>query len=148
MNDTNMFDVAYVDNIADAHVLALENLLASKTAAGEAFFISNQEPVYVRDFMLAVWAHFGHRPPFQIYIPLTLAWFAGYCAEWLSWISGREAVLSRGSVEDAIGTRYSNNDKAIRILGYKPKVRLVDGLRLACDDYQRIMDTEAAKKDS
>jgi sterol-4alpha-carboxylate 3-dehydrogenase (decarboxylating) len=35
----NLWDVTYVSNIADAHVLAVENLLSEKTAAGEAFFI-------------------------------------------------------------------------------------------------------------
>lgn len=50
----NLWDVTYAPNVADAHVLAVENLLSSKTAAGEAFFIQNNEPITFRDFCLEV----------------------------------------------------------------------------------------------
>lgn len=124
-------------------MLAVENILSTKTAAGHAFFISNQEPVYFRDFMLAVWAQFGHVPPFRMRLPGSVAWAAGWVAEWTSWLTGREAALSRGSVMDAVGIRYSNNDKAVRILGYKPRVRFADAVRLACDDYKRVLESRA-----
>jgi sterol-4alpha-carboxylate 3-dehydrogenase (decarboxylating) len=57
---TNLWDVTYVENVADAHVLAAENLMSSKTAAGEIFFIQNNEPIPFRDFTLEVWKNFGH----------------------------------------------------------------------------------------
>ena len=41
----NMVDISYVDNVADAHILAAENLFSSATAAGNAYFISQGEPV-------------------------------------------------------------------------------------------------------
>ena len=56
----NLWDVTFVDNVADAHILAAENLLSCKTAAGEVFFIQNNEPVTFRDFSLEVWKDFGH----------------------------------------------------------------------------------------
>lgn len=146
----NLYDFVGISNVADAHVLAVENLLNKshdnfsststtntlESAAGHAFFISNQEPIYFRDFMLAIWAQFGHVPPFQMRIPATLATFAGHAAEWGSWLTGREAALSRGSVKDAIGVRYSNNAKAVRILGYRPRIGFADVVKLACDDYK------------
>lgn len=57
---TNLWDVTYVDNVADAHVLAAQNLVSSKTAAGEVFFIQNNEPIAFRDFCLEIWKNFGH----------------------------------------------------------------------------------------
>jgi len=42
---------SYVDNVADAHVLAVENLLMSRTAAGEAIFIANEQPIPFRRFL-------------------------------------------------------------------------------------------------
>lgn len=57
---SNLWDVTYVDNVADAHVLAAQNLVSSKTAAGEVFFIQNNEPIAFRDFCLEIWKNFGH----------------------------------------------------------------------------------------
>jgi sterol-4alpha-carboxylate 3-dehydrogenase (decarboxylating) len=56
----NLWDVTYVDNVADAHILAAENLMSSKTAAGEIFFIQNNEPISFRDLSLEIWKNFGH----------------------------------------------------------------------------------------
>ncbi|KAL8975441.1 MAG: hypothetical protein Q9197_000339 [Variospora fuerteventurae] len=84
----NMWDLTYVGNVADAHVLAVENLLSKRTAAGQAIFISNEQPLPFRDFCLAVWKEFGHYPPFEVKIPETLATFAGFLAECTTWITG------------------------------------------------------------
>jgi sterol-4alpha-carboxylate 3-dehydrogenase (decarboxylating) len=129
----NLWDVTYVGNVADAHVLAAENLLSTMTAAGEAFFIQNNEPITFRDLSLAVWKHFGHIPPFEIAIPASLAWFAGLLAECFSWMSGTTATLSRGSVKDACSIRYARGVKAERLLGYRPRIGLEEGLRISCE---------------
>jgi sterol-4alpha-carboxylate 3-dehydrogenase (decarboxylating) len=128
----NLYDFTYVSNVADAHVLAVENLLTTQTAAGEAFFISNEQPIPFRDFCLAIWADFGHVPSFQVWIPTSVAWFAGLLAEWATWLTGTEATLSRGSVKDYTQTAYANLSKAREILGYKPRVSLSEGIKLSC----------------
>ncbi|KAL4926618.1 uncharacterized protein BDV17DRAFT_151609 [Aspergillus undulatus] len=133
----NLWDVTYVTNIADAHVLAAENLTSLRTAAGEAFFIQNNEPITFRDFCLAIWAHFGHTPPFELHIPERLACFAGMVSEALTWALGRTTTLSRGSVKDACAVRYANGEKAKRILGYEARVGIEKGIRLSCEDYAR-----------
>jgi len=129
---SNLYDFSYVSNVADAHVLAVENLLTSKTAAGEAFFITNGEPVPFRDFCLAVWAHFGHVPKFQVRIPVGVASVVGFIAEWATWMLGTQATLNRGTVRDYTQTAYANIGKARRILGYEPRVSLDEGLKIAC----------------
>ncbi|KAL5338431.1 hypothetical protein BJX70DRAFT_204241 [Aspergillus crustosus] len=131
----NLWDVTYVTNVADAHVLAAENLMSSRTAAGEAFFIQNNEPITFRDFCLATWAHFGHTPPFELHIPERLAYVAGLISEALTWVFGRTPTLSRGSVKDACAVRYANGEKARQILGYIARVGIEDGIRMSCEDY-------------
>ncbi|KAL8922924.1 MAG: hypothetical protein Q9208_004886 [Pyrenodesmia sp. 3 TL-2023] len=130
----NMWDVTYVANVADAHLLAVENLLLTGTAAGQAIFISNEQPLPFRDFCLAVWKEFGHLPPFEVRIPERLAMFAGWVAECASWITGSAATLSRGSVMDACQVRYCTGMGAREILGYKPRVGIEEGLRISCLD--------------
>lgn len=127
----NLWDVTYVANVADAHVLAVENLLTSKTA-GEAIFISNEEPIPFRDFCLAVWRQFRHFPPFQLHIPRRLACIVGYDAEWVTWLLGTQTTLSRGSVMDACATRYCSGEKARAILVYAPRVGIEEGIRISC----------------
>lgn len=131
----NLWDVTYVDNIADAHMLAVENLLSTKTAAGEAIFISNQEPVPFREFCLAVWGNFGHYRPYQIRIPQALATSVGHLAEWVTWLTGNQTTLSSGSVKDACSIRYCNGEKARKILGYSPRFSIEEGIRISCKEY-------------
>ncbi|PNS20491.1 Sterol-4-alpha-carboxylate 3-dehydrogenase, decarboxylating [Sphaceloma murrayae] len=139
----NLYDFVYIDNVAQAHVLAVENLLregaeGSKSVAGKAVFVSNQQPVYFRDFMKAVWAQVdGHVPAFEMRVPAGVAWAIGAMAEVMGWISGREVALSRGSVKDAIGIRYADHTRARELLGYRPKIGLPEAIRLACDDFKR-----------
>jgi sterol-4alpha-carboxylate 3-dehydrogenase (decarboxylating) len=128
----NLADFVYVSNVADAHVLAATNLLTTGSAAGEAFFISNGEPVAFRAFCIAIWKEFGHVPWFEVRIPGRLAWGLGWVAECVTWVTGAQATLSRGSVKDALGVRYANIEKARRLLGYQPRVGLAEGVKLAC----------------
>ncbi|PQE23138.1 Sterol-4-alpha-carboxylate 3- decarboxylating protein [Rutstroemia sp. NJR-2017a WRK4] len=134
----NLWDITYVTNIADAHVLAAENLLSSNpTAAGETFFIQNNEPITFRHFSLAVWKEFGHIPPFSIHLPETMAWTAGFLAEVVSYLTGKSITLSRWSVNDACAVRYASGAKAKRILGYEARIGLEEGIRLSCEEYKQ-----------
>lgn len=128
----NLYDFMYIDNAVEAHVLAIENLLTTGTAAGHAFFVSNQQPVYFWDFFAYAWAQFGHVPPFRIKIPMAVAWVAGLVAEIATYFSSADATIDRGSVWDAVRTHYADNTKAREILGYVPKVGLAEGVRRSC----------------
>jgi sterol-4alpha-carboxylate 3-dehydrogenase (decarboxylating) len=82
-DNTNLWDFTYVDNVAHAHLLAAENLLTPEkglvkgSAAGEAFIITNDQPVYFWDFARGVWAGFGHVNRSRIYIPMSLGYWLG-----------------------------------------------------------------------
>lgn len=135
----NLYDFMYIANAVDAHILAAENLLTNGTAAGQAFFVSNQEPVYFWDFLAYVWACFGHVPAFRVRIPTKLAWFVGLIMELLTFLFGLPPTLDRGSVKDGVRTHYSDNGKAVSILGYRPRVMLAEGVRRSCEDYKRYL---------
>lgn len=130
----NLCDTVYVGNVADAHVLAVQNLLdsGSRQAAGEIFFIQNNEPVTFREFCLEVWKNFGHIPKHHVHIPLELGWMAGLLAEAWSLLCRSPVTLSRGSVLDASSVRYASGAKAHKILGYTARVGLQEGLCRSC----------------
>ncbi|KAF2090843.1 putative NAD dependent epimerase/dehydratase [Saccharata proteae CBS 121410] len=136
---TNLYDFTYVANAADAHVLAVDNLLATGTAAGEAFFITNDAPVPFRAFCVAVWSRFGHVPGFELAVPTAAARVLGTVADVVGRVAGVESALGAGSVKDAVGVRYASIEKARRVLGYEPRVELDEGVRLACEDFKRRM---------
>lgn len=139
----NLYDFTFVDNVAHAHVLAAENLLTTKTVAGEVILISNDQPITFRDFMLSIWAQFDHVPPFTISIPAPLATFYGLLCEWVAWLRGAKTTVCKGSVKDALGTRYADLTKAKKILGYAPIVDMWDGVRISCDSLKkRISDSK------
>ena len=133
----NLWDLAYVSNVADAHALAVSNLLdGEKTAAGEVFFISNGDPAPFRDWCRAIWKEFGHFPPFEIHIPVAVANGMAVIAEGLAWLTGIPGTLSRGSVIDASVTRYCSNEKARELLGYRPSVGIEEGIRRSCAEFK------------
>lgn len=144
----NLWDVTYAPNVADAHVLAVENLLSeAKSAAGEAIFIQNCESITFRDFCLEVWKNFGHYPPFEVRLPYSLAWFAGLMAECFTWVTGGTYTLSRGSVNDACGVRYASGDKARRLLGFVPRVGIEEGLKISCEEYKNRLKLQSRDLD-
>jgi sterol-4alpha-carboxylate 3-dehydrogenase (decarboxylating) len=129
----NLHDFVHVDNVADAHVLAVSNLLNSQTAAGHAMFISNGAPVTLRDMCLAIWKEFGHVPRYTITIPESVAWFMGLASELGSWVTGSEASMTRGIVSEACRDRYVSIVKAGQLLGYRPRIGLAEGVRSSCE---------------
>ncbi|KAJ5294342.1 hypothetical protein N7508_009163 [Penicillium antarcticum] len=131
----NLWDITHVSNVADAHILAIENLVSTRTAAGESFFIQNNEPITFRDLCLAIWAHFGHIPPIELRIPESLAHFAGLACETVTRVMGTRTTLSRGTVRDACAIRYASGEKAKEILGYEARMGIEEGIRLSCEDY-------------
>lgn len=143
---TNLQDYVYVSNVADAHVLAVANLLNSQTAAGEAMFITNGAPVPLRSLCLGIWSELGHVPPFEVGIPEGLAWWLGLGAEVFGWVVGGEGNLSRGVVDDACRDRYVSIHKAMRVLGYRPKVSLDEGIRRSCEWYKGVLGRRSVKK--
>lgn len=143
---SSLYDLAYVGNVADAHVLVLRNLMSTGTASGRQFFITNAEPLPFRDFCLAVWREFGHIPRYQIHLPLSVAWFAGMLAEAVTWVTRGETTLSRGSVRDYTMTAYCDISNARSVLGYEPKVGMEEGIKLSCEvSMQRSLNHRLAK---
>jgi len=99
--------------------------------AGEAFFITNGQPLPFWDFPRTLWYRYNghvddmkHLIVLSLWIALWLAWFA----EIFSWISGRSVQFTRYRVKYTATSRYYNIEKARRILGYEPLFGLDEGI--------------------
>jgi len=104
--------------------------------AGQAFFITNGEPVYFWDFARTVWRQLGHVPPYTIAIPAAIGLILASLAEIFSKMLGREAGFTRFRVSQAVQNRYYDIEKARRLLGYEPIVGLDEGMQKWTDWYK------------
>lgn len=123
-------DTVYIDNAADAHVLALDGLKTNSAIAGRAFFISNGEPVAIGQMIERLLQAAGHQPNIQP-IPLWLAKVAAHLVEAYWRFSRRkdEPPLSRFVVEHLATAHWYNLDQARRDLGFEPRVSLEEGFQ-------------------
>ncbi|SPQ19420.1 eb75a855-c120-4f0a-aa2b-d465e4d54e25 [Thermothielavioides terrestris] len=142
-DNDNLFDFTYVENVAHAHLLAARALLitaASKTVPldhervdGEAFFITNDSPVYFWDYARAIWAAAGcpHGTEHVRVLPRSVGLLLGALSEAFCWAIGKPPTFTRQRIIYACMTRYYDISKAKKRLGYKPLVSLDEGIRRA-----------------
>lgn len=145
-NNENLFDFTEITNVAHAHHLAAAALLAtsdrdSKGLAapldhekvdGEAFFITNDAPVYFFDFARMCWAAAGDKTrPEQVWkLSKEVGLFLATLMEWIFFLFRLgKPNLTRQQVRYTCMTRYYNIDKAKKRLGYAPLVGLEDGIK-------------------
>lgn len=142
-NGRNLYDFVYVGNLADAHLLAARALLAAwghprptdpdSLVDGECFNITNDDRWLFWDFQRAISALTGHpvRPEDIVVIPKWLGLTMGFMSEWFVWtISGgtRTPNMTREGIRFSTMIRTLNTDKIKRVLGYRPKVGMQEGL--------------------
>lgn len=92
-------------------------------SAGEAFFITNGQPIPFWDFPRALWYRYnGHydKPSSLIVLSLWFALILAFLAECFSKLTGRPVQFTRYRVTYTACARYYNIEKARRILGYEP----------------------------
>ena len=134
-------DTVYIDNAAEAHLLALDNLLGSGSAAGRAYFISNGEPMasgeMVARLIAAAMADASPNPdhlPAIRRISPRVAMAVATLVEgvWRLLRLRRDPPLSRFVVEHLATAHWYDLSAAQRDLGYVPRVSLTQGFeRLA-----------------
>jgi 2-alkyl-3-oxoalkanoate reductase len=124
-----LIDTVYIDNAAEAHVLALDNLAASGTAAGKAYFISNGEPVANGNMIARLLEAWGETPRIGR-VPYGVAMAAAGTVEALWRLTRRRSdpPLSRFVVEHLATAHWYSLEAARRDLGYQPRVSIDEGL--------------------
>ncbi|KAF1944169.1 C-3 sterol dehydrogenase/C-4 decarboxylase family protein [Clathrospora elynae] len=140
--NTNLFDFTYVENVAHGHLLAVIALLQThkilptvpldtERVDGEAFFITNGEPIYFWDFARAVWHEAGDRLPLNSvwHLSADFAWTIGAILEKVFWVIGKKPNLTRAQVKYSSMSKYHSISKAKQRLGYEPVVDLQEGIK-------------------
>jgi nucleoside-diphosphate-sugar epimerase len=117
-----MVDVTHVDTAADAHLGALDALLAGR-ANGKAYFLSQGEPVNLWDFINRLVVGAG-LPPVTKQMPLRRAYAIGSIMEalWTILPLKGEPPMTRFVAVELAKDHWFDVSAAQRDLGLKPAV--------------------------
>jgi len=125
----NLIDTIYVDNAADAHLLAADRLAPGSPIAGKVYFISQGEPVPLWEMVNRL-LHAAGAPPVTRAIPtwlaLALAW--GFETVHRLTANPREPRLTRFVVHELSTAHWFDISAARRDRGYSPGVSIAEGL--------------------
>lgn len=125
----NLVDISYIDNVADAHVLAAENLNSTATAAGNAYFISQGDPVNLWDWINDLFERLDIIPV-KKKIGFNTAYIAGTLLEGIyMWFSmAKEPRMTRFLAEQLARSHWFSIERARRDLHYKPRISTLEGI--------------------
>ncbi len=132
---TWLSDYTYVSNLVDSLLAADERLAPDAACAGQAYFITNGEPMPFWDFVRQVIERLG-LPPLRAKIPHQLVYAIAAVKEGIDTLRGGtispEDGLTRFAIRYMCTHHYFKIDKARRDLGYDPKVSVNEGIELTC----------------
>ncbi|XP_078430305.1 3beta-hydroxysteroid-dehydrogenase/decarboxylase [Wolffia australiana] len=151
---SNMYDFTYVENVAHGHVCAEKALAAEEhgsKAAGQAYFITNTEPIKFWDFISKIVGDLGYESP-RTKIPVPVIMPIAHVVEWTYKTFARYGMrvpqLTPSRVRLLSCDRTFDCSKAQNQLGYEPIVSLQEGLQRTIDSYAHLQATRHMKTTS
>ena len=129
----NRVDTIYIDNAADAHILAADRLKEEHSLSGRVYFISQDEPVYLWDMIDNI-LQAASLNPVKKSISKNMAWAIGAVLETCYKIFNikKEPGMTRFVAHELATEHWFNINAAKKDLGFRPKISTREGLaRLA-----------------
>ena len=122
-------DTTYIDNAAEAHLLAAEKLTPGAAIAGKVYFIAQGEPMDLWEMINRLLEAVG-APTVWRTIPTGVALGLAWCFEHLHALLHRpgEPRLTRFVVKELCTSHWFDLSAARRDLGYRPTVSIAEGL--------------------
>lgn len=126
---TNQIDTTFITNAVHAHLTAAYSLQIGAACAGRAYFISNNEPIAIAEFLNKILAALG-APPLTKTLSPKMGYRLGALCEWI-WSTLRlatEPPLTRFIAEQMSTTHWYSMEPARRDFGYIPVTTMAQGL--------------------
>nr|CAB3265924.1 short-chain dehydrogenase/reductase family 42E member 1 [Phallusia mammillata] len=120
-------DWVHVNNLVQIHLLALPALSSANNsiAAGKCYFVSDNNPVRFFDFLSPLFVGLGHSPP-RYKCPYIFVYYAAFLMELVYHLMKPWRVVAplatRTEVMKMGLSHFHTMDKAIKELGYRPKI--------------------------
>jgi 2-alkyl-3-oxoalkanoate reductase len=124
-----LVDTVHVQNAAKAHVLALDRLFIGSEIAGKAYFISQDEPMPIWEFINRILEAHDIQPITRT-IPTSLPWLVGLGCEvaWTLLPLRGEPPMTRFVASQLSTAHWFNLAAAKKDLGYIPEISITQGL--------------------
>jgi len=130
----NLVDVTYIQNAVEAHLLAFEKLSPQSSVAGQAYFIGQERPVVLWDFINKILTRYN-LSPITKRVPEKVALNMGALFEaWYRFfkING-EPPMTRFVALQFSRSHYFSHEKAKNDFGYDPKISIEQALDLTTE---------------
>jgi nucleoside-diphosphate-sugar epimerase len=126
----HLVDTVYVDNAADAHLLAADRLAPGAPPAGRAYFISQGEPLPMGEVMNRI-LHAAGLEPVSRSISGRMAYAVGATLEAVHGLLGMQAepVMTRFVARQLATAHWFDISAARRDFGYEPAIDIDEGFR-------------------
>lgn len=124
----NLIDTTFIDNAAEAHLLALDALAPGSPVPGNAYFISQGEPVDCWEWINRILEMAG-LPPVRKRLSFRCAYRFGALLEWgyALCCPNTEPPMTRFLATQLAQSYWFSIEKARRDLNYVPRVTLAEG---------------------
>lgn len=124
-----LVDTIYVDNAAEAHLMAADKLQIGSAVAGKAYFLSQGEPLPLWEMVNRILAA-GGLPPLTRTISPALAYSIGWTLEKIYGALGlkSEPRMTRFMAKELSTAHWFDIGAARRDFGYEPTVSIDEGL--------------------
>lgn len=137
-------DPTFIDDAAQAHVLALDALVAPPTAdarpvGGRALFVASGHPLPIATLVTGLLAAAG-LPPERRSVPFPVAWAVGIACE-AAWRAARrrdEPPMTRFLARQLATSHWFDLTAGRRDLGYRPQVSPDEGFRRLARSLRRM----------
>ncbi|MCK5099322.1 MAG: NAD-dependent epimerase/dehydratase family protein [Desulfobacteraceae bacterium] len=126
----DLVDTIYIDNAADAHIMAAEKLITNPLLSGSVYFISQDDPVSkweIADKFLEA----AGLSPIKGKVSAKTAYIAGVVCEFFYKIFKikKDPPMTKFAAKELATSHWFDISKAKKELGYVPKVSIEQGLK-------------------
>jgi len=125
----DLVDTTYIDNAADAHILAAEQLKSDPSLSGNIYFISQDDPVSKWD-LADKFLDAANLEPIKGRVSFKTAYLAGAFFEFIYSVFKiqHDPPMTRFAAKELATSHWFDISRAKNDLGYVPKVTIDQGL--------------------
>lgn len=130
----NLVDFTYVENVAYAHALAAVQLKEGGQVNGQAYFITNREPIFFWEFITRMQRAWGYPLP-SLPLPVALMRPLAVLSEAVGQVAKFRPTFTTQAINYAGSAHYYSSAKAVREMGYQPPIDMDEAIKRSLNYY-------------